>query len=332
MIDEPDSGVLLDDMFFADGGLVPIGPLHRHAGRGRACLHHEDSGWPGPAAPCSMCSTRPTSWCRRWKSWTRGSSGSIPQTKATRKIFDTIADNAANAGIVLGGRPLRPLDADLRWIGALCYRNGQLEETGLAAGVLNHPATSVAWLANKIAPLGLRSSPARWCWRDRSSARSRPAKATRFRPIMGLTDRSAATSPDAALKKRLGVTAMPHFTIEYSANLDGRARHGQGGRTRAQGRGRNRNLPARRHSRPRHPLRALRHRRRQSAFRLSRHAAAARRRPRSRRPPESRRTYLQGALQPISIRFSRTASSRCRSTCRSTTRKPAGSATTFTKP
>jgi 2-oxo-hept-3-ene-1,7-dioate hydratase len=76
-------------------------------------------------------------------------------TKSTRKIFDTIADNAANAGIVLGGRPLRPLEADLRWIGALCYRNGQLEETGLAAGVLNHPATSVAWLANKIAPNGL---------------------------------------------------------------------------------------------------------------------------------------------------------------------------------
>ena len=78
-----------------------------------------------------------------------------PQTKSTRKIFDTIADNAANAGIVLGGRPIRPLDADLRWIGALCYRNGQLEETGLAAGVLNHPATAVAWLANKIAPNGL---------------------------------------------------------------------------------------------------------------------------------------------------------------------------------
>jgi 2-oxo-hept-3-ene-1,7-dioate hydratase len=82
-----------------------------------------------------------------------------PQTKATRKIFDTIADNAANAGIVLGGRPIRPLDADLRWIGALCFRNGQLEETGLAAGVLNHPATSVAWLANKIAPNGLALEP-----------------------------------------------------------------------------------------------------------------------------------------------------------------------------
>src|SRR5258705_3981514 len=78
-----------------------------------------------------------------------------PQTKSTRKIFDTIANNAANAGIVLGGRPIRPMDADLRWIGALCFRNGQLEETGLAAGVLNHPATSVAWLAVKIAPDGV---------------------------------------------------------------------------------------------------------------------------------------------------------------------------------
>ena len=100
----------------------------------------------------------PTSWCRRWKSWTRGSSAS-PVTKATRKIYDTIADNAANAGIVLGGRPIRPLDADLRWIGALCFRNRQLEETGLAAGVLNHPATAVAWLANKIAPRGLALEP-----------------------------------------------------------------------------------------------------------------------------------------------------------------------------
>ena len=106
-------------------------------------------------ARCSTCSTPPISWCPRWRFSTPASSGSIRETKATRKIFDTIADNAANAGIVLGGRPIRPLDADLRWIGALCYRNGQLEETGLAAGVLNHPATAVAWLANKIAPNGL---------------------------------------------------------------------------------------------------------------------------------------------------------------------------------
>lgn len=73
-------------------------------------------------------------------------------TKVMRKVFDTISDFAANAGIVLGGRPVRPLDVDLRWCGAMLYKNGVIEETGLAAAVLNHPATGVAWLANKIAP------------------------------------------------------------------------------------------------------------------------------------------------------------------------------------
>lgn len=73
-------------------------------------------------------------------------------TKVMRKVTDTISDFAANAGIVLGGRPVRPNDVDLRWVGALLHKNGVIEETGLAAGVLNHPATGVAWLANKIAP------------------------------------------------------------------------------------------------------------------------------------------------------------------------------------
>jgi 2-oxo-hept-3-ene-1,7-dioate hydratase len=51
-------------------------------------------------------------------------------TKAPRKVFDTISDNAANAGIVLGGRPMRPDAVDLRWVGALLYKNGVIEESG----------------------------------------------------------------------------------------------------------------------------------------------------------------------------------------------------------
>ncbi len=74
------------------------------------------------------------------------------ETRAPRKVFDTISDFAANAGVVLGGRPVRPMEVDLRWVGALLYKNGSIEESGLAAAVLNHPATGVAWLANKIAP------------------------------------------------------------------------------------------------------------------------------------------------------------------------------------
>jgi 2-oxo-hept-3-ene-1,7-dioate hydratase len=73
------------------------------------------------------------------------------ETRAPRKVFDTIADLAANAGVVPGGRPVAPDSVDLRWVGAMLYKNGVIEETGLAAGVLNHPATGVAWLANKIA-------------------------------------------------------------------------------------------------------------------------------------------------------------------------------------
>lgn len=73
-------------------------------------------------------------------------------SKAPRKVLDTIADNAANAGIVLGGRPMKPDAVDWRWAGALLFKNGQIEESGLGAAVLNHPGNGVAWLANKLAP------------------------------------------------------------------------------------------------------------------------------------------------------------------------------------
>lgn len=74
------------------------------------------------------------------------------ETRAPRKVFDTISDFAANAGIVLGDKQINPNEVDLRWCGAMLHKNDEIEETGLAAGVLNHPANGVAWLANKIAP------------------------------------------------------------------------------------------------------------------------------------------------------------------------------------
>lgn len=70
--------------------------------------------------------------------------------------MDTISDNAAYGGTVLGGNPTRPEAVDLRWVSALLYRNETVEETGVAAGVLNHPAAGVAWLANKLHQHGAR--------------------------------------------------------------------------------------------------------------------------------------------------------------------------------
>src|SRR5215471_10991175 len=72
-----------------------------------------------------------------------------------RKIFDTVADNGAAAGIVVGGRPVGPLDVDLLWVGGIMYKNSEIEETGVAAGVLGHPALGVAWLANKLGSHGV---------------------------------------------------------------------------------------------------------------------------------------------------------------------------------
>lgn len=75
-------------------------------------------------------------------------------SKVPRKVLDTIADNAANAGIVMGGRPMRPDAVDWRWAGALLYKNGVIEESGLGAAVLNHPGNGIVWLANKLAAHG----------------------------------------------------------------------------------------------------------------------------------------------------------------------------------
>ena len=78
-----------------------------------------------------------------------------------RKIFDTVADNGAAAGLVIGGRAVGPMDIDLRWVGGLLYRNADIEETGVAAGVLGHPALGIAWLANKVGRFGTVLEPGR---------------------------------------------------------------------------------------------------------------------------------------------------------------------------
>ena len=154
-IDEPDFGVLLDDMFFQDGGTVPtdrfIGlrveaelafVLNRPL-EGEACTIFDVLNATDYVTPAiEILDTRIFRV--------------DPETKATRKVLDTISDNAANAGIVLGGRPFRPTDCDMRWIGAVCARNGAVEETGLAAGVLNNPANGIAWLVKRLARYGER--------------------------------------------------------------------------------------------------------------------------------------------------------------------------------
>ncbi|MCW8863699.1 MAG: 2-oxo-hepta-3-ene-1,7-dioic acid hydratase [Colwellia sp.] len=82
-----------------------------------------------------------------------------PETGYTRTVFDTISDNAANAGIIMGGRKVKPHDMDLRRVGAIVKRNNIVEQTGLAAAVLDHPANGISWIAKRFAPHGIALEP-----------------------------------------------------------------------------------------------------------------------------------------------------------------------------
>jgi len=150
-IDEPDYGHLLDDMMIADGARIP----HENYCRPRveielAFVLGKPLKGPGVTLPDVLRATEYV----------------VPAIEVVdarvqdpRKIFDTVADNGAAAGIVIGGRPVRPMDVDLRWVAGIMYCNSEIEETGVAAGVLGHPALGVAWLANKLGSHGVTLEP-----------------------------------------------------------------------------------------------------------------------------------------------------------------------------
>jgi len=153
-INEPDYGTLLDDMLFQDGGEIPTDRfiVPRIEVELAFIL---DKPLTGPN--CTIFDVyNATSYVVPALELIDARSQSIdPDSGRPRKVFDTISDNAANAGIILGGRPIKVDELDLRWVSAIMSKNGVIEETGVAAGVLNHPANGVAWLANKLHPHGI---------------------------------------------------------------------------------------------------------------------------------------------------------------------------------
>jgi 2-oxo-hept-3-ene-1,7-dioate hydratase len=149
-IDTPDSGVLFDDMLFADGARVaPDRFIQPRIEAEIAFVMREPLKGPGVTIFDALNATDYV--CPALEILDTRIQRSDLETGQARTVYDTISDNAANAGIVLGGRPARPLETDLRWVGAIVSRNAEIEETGLGAAVLNHPASGIAWLANRLA-------------------------------------------------------------------------------------------------------------------------------------------------------------------------------------
>jgi len=153
-IDEPDYGVLFDDMVFDDGSVIPLERfISPRVEVELAFLLGTELRGPN----CTMLDVlRATEYVIPALEVLDARIERVdPESGRTRTVLDTISDNAGDAGIVIGGRPVRPFDVDLRWVSALFYRDGVIEDSGVAAAVLNHPANGIAWLANKLAAYGV---------------------------------------------------------------------------------------------------------------------------------------------------------------------------------
>lgn len=147
-MNEPDYGVLLDNMVYADGARIPASMFYmprlevelafvlgKSLGGKHVTIYDvlDATAYVTPALEIIDY-----------------------RTDVPRSICDTIADNAAAAAMVTGGRVARPMDVDLRWIGATLSKNGIIEESGVSAAVMGHPAMGIVWLANKLARHDIR--------------------------------------------------------------------------------------------------------------------------------------------------------------------------------
>ena len=157
-IDTPDYGVLLDEMRIDNGASVPAGDyldarIEAEFGfvlksplEGDDVTRADVLGATDYIVPAlELISARSTR--------------TDPDTGYTRNVYDTIADNAANAGYIPGDVHVDPADIDLTWSGALLYLNDVIEETGLGGGVLGHPAEGIRWVCRRFARHGIGLEP-----------------------------------------------------------------------------------------------------------------------------------------------------------------------------
>lgn len=152
-ITTPDSGVLLDDMLFKSGDTIPAGRfIEPRIEAEIAFVMKSDIAGSDISRQQVIAATdyiAPSLEILDTRILR-----SDPATGTPRVIYDTVSDNAANAGIVMGGEQHKIEAVDLRWIGAIVKRDGVVEETGLGAGVQDDPVIGILWLIHRLAEYG----------------------------------------------------------------------------------------------------------------------------------------------------------------------------------
>nr|WP_226561785.1 2-oxo-hepta-3-ene-1,7-dioic acid hydratase [Salipiger thiooxidans] len=153
-IDTPDSGVLYDDMLFQSGEVVPEGRFIQPRVEAEIAFVMKDAIGGNVTHDDVLAATdyvAPSLEILDTRILRKD-----PGTGRGRVIVDTVSDNSANAGIVLGTQKNDPRAFDLRWTGAILRAGGEVVATGLGAAVLDDPVMGIVWLARRMHQYGQR--------------------------------------------------------------------------------------------------------------------------------------------------------------------------------
>jgi 2-keto-4-pentenoate hydratase len=146
-VDQPDFGMLFDDMGYGDGEPVPLAILHQPKIEAEvAFVLGRDLTAEQPtqvdvinaieyALPAlEIVGSRIAGW--------------------NIKFVDTVADNASSGAYVLGATPRKLSEFDLRLCGMVTSRRGEPVSVGAGAACLGNPLNAVVWLARTMAAVG----------------------------------------------------------------------------------------------------------------------------------------------------------------------------------
>jgi 2-oxo-hept-3-ene-1,7-dioate hydratase len=151
-IEVPDYGFLSDDMLFEDGADVPAARfIFPRVELELAFMMGKRLTGPGVGVGEVM---NATSYLAPALEILDSRIEMVDVSGHRRTIVDTIADNAADAGVVVGRSRIDPAGFRPRAVGGELWVNGIIEDTGLATAVLGDPARGVAWLADQLATYG----------------------------------------------------------------------------------------------------------------------------------------------------------------------------------
>jgi 2-keto-4-pentenoate hydratase len=142
-VNEPDYGHLLNSMVIENGGSVPMDKVMQPKVEGEiAFILKKELRGPNVTTLDVLQATEyivpaleiVDSRVQDWKI----------------KLADTVADNASSGFFVLGGKPMKIDEVDMKLVGMVLTKNGEIVNTGVGAAALGNPASCVAWLANKL--------------------------------------------------------------------------------------------------------------------------------------------------------------------------------------